>query len=64
MQNERQSNVGAKAVDLLTKEMFTHDWIIKGPNFLAKEVLTPGKNVLFVPTDIKSQLVRLLLIVV
>lgn len=61
MQNERQSNVGAKAIDLITKELFNQHWVVNGPDFLVKQTMEPGKNIIYAPSDTKSQLVSLLL---
>jgi hypothetical protein len=61
MQNERQSNVGAKAIDTLAKEIYQHDWVVTGPKVLVKEVLPTGTDVFIAPPDIKSQLAQLLL---
>jgi hypothetical protein len=61
MQNERQSNVGAKAIDTLAKEIYQHDWVVTGPKQLVSEILPRGTEVFIVPPDLKSQLSQLLL---
>lgn len=61
MQNERQANVAAKAIDILTKELIKNDWVVTGPKQLIEGRVTVGNNIMIVPPDIKHQLSSLLL---
>ena len=61
MQNERQSNVGARAVDSLAKEIFQYDWVVNAPQEFLAEVYPNGTTTMLAPSDLKSQLAKLIL---